>query len=81
MKRVLRFGLRIPPPAVTKTEAEAIARRECERRNWPWAEPVTVREGLRSYRFWTNARARTGNVEIVVRADNGEITRAWMGVR
>jgi hypothetical protein len=58
-----------------------IGQEEARRRGWPWLEPISVREGLRHYRIWTNANARSGNVEIVVRTDTGEVERVWMGVR
>ena len=72
---------RLMPGKLTLEAAEEIARGECERRDWPWTEPVTARRQLRSYRFWTNARSRGGNAEIVVDANTGEVRRAWMGPR
>jgi hypothetical protein len=72
---------RLLPAKITIDAAEQAARAECERRGWPWTEPVSRRRRLRGYRFWTNAHARGGNAEIVVDANTGEIRRAWMGVR
>jgi hypothetical protein len=69
------------PAKLSLAEAERIARAECERRRWPWTEPVSARRQLRGYRFWTNARSRGGNAEIVVDANTGEIQRAWIGLR
>lgn len=61
--------------------AQEIARTEAESRGWPWTEPVHRARTLRGYRFRTNANKRGGNVEVVVRADTGEVTRAWFGPR
>jgi hypothetical protein len=72
---------RLLPAKLTMEAAEQVARAECERRGWEWKEPVIRRRGLRGYRFWTNAKMRGGNVEIVVDANTGEIRRAWLGVR
>jgi hypothetical protein len=69
------------PSKITMEAAEQVARAECERRGWPWAEPVSRSRGLRGYRFWTNAKAVSGNAEIIVDANTGEIRRAWTGVR
>jgi hypothetical protein len=32
-------------PKITKAEATAIAKAECEARGWPWTEPVAVKLG------------------------------------
>lgn len=72
---------RVLPAKLSLRAAEGIARAECERRGWPWTEPVRARRQLRGYRFWTNARSRGGNAEIVVDTNTGEVKRAWMGPR
>lgn len=72
---------RLLPSKLTLESAEKIARAECERRGWAWTEPVRARRQLRGYRFWTNARSRGGNAEIVVDTNTGEVRRAWMGPR
>jgi hypothetical protein len=76
-----RLLMRLLPSKLSLESAERIARAECERRGWPWTEPVSARRQLRGYRFWTNARARGGNAEIVVDANTGEVRRAWWGPR
>ena len=78
MSRLLE---KLLPAKLTPEAAEQVARAECERRGWPWTEPVTRSRGLRGYRFWTNAKAVSGNAEIIVDANTGEIRRAWRGVR
>ena len=69
---------RVLPSKISASDAEAIARAECERREWPWEEPVEVRRRARTYRIWTNTEFRGGNVEIVVDASTGEVRRAWL---
>jgi hypothetical protein len=81
VRRLLRRVLFIPPPALSFEEAERIARAEAERRGWGWADPIHRHETLRGFRFRTNADKRGGNAEIMVRADTGEIVRAWFGPR
>ena len=60
---------RILPTKLSLEAAEGFARDECERQGWPWTEPVRARRQLNGYRFWTNARSRGGNAEIVVAAN------------
>jgi hypothetical protein len=77
----MRLLEKLLPAKLTMEAAEQAARAECERRGWPWNEPVSRNRGFRGYRFWTNAKTIGGNAEIVVDANTGEIRRAWMGVR
>ena len=78
---LIRKAARLPEAGIDAATARQIARAECSRRGWPFVEPVRVYERLRDFRVWTNARARGGNVEIVVRASDGAVTRAWTGPR
>lgn len=55
-------------PAVDRLKALELARQECERREWPWTEPVLVRRTLGGWRIKTNADARGGNVNITIGA-------------
>lgn len=50
--------LRVAPAAVTRDQALAIARSECERLGYPWQEPVDVIEQLREYVIWTSAHTK-----------------------
>jgi hypothetical protein len=78
MSRLLE---KLLPAKLTLEAAEQVARAECERRGWPWTEPVSRSRRLRGYRFWTNAKAVGSNAEIIVDANTGEIRRAWRGAR
>jgi hypothetical protein len=69
------------PAKLTLEAAEQVARAECERRGWPWTEPVSRSRRFSGYRFWTNSKAVGSNAEIIVDANTGEIRRAWRGVR
>jgi hypothetical protein len=66
---------------VTKGEATELAKAECERRGWPWTEPVAVLERLAEYRVWTNSGKRGGNVVIRVDIQTGKIRRATYAER
>jgi hypothetical protein len=81
VRPVLRRLLGVPSPALSLQEAESIARAEAERRGWGWVEPVSRVETLRGFRFRTCTDRRGGNVEMIVRADNGTVTRAWFAPR
>jgi hypothetical protein len=60
---------------VTKADAIAIARAECDRRDWPWKEPIRV-SGVLWYHVMTNTAFAGGNVNIHVRAFDGKVVRA-----
>ena len=66
---------------VTKEEALAVARQECNRRGWPWMEPVTISRGLFSYRLMTNRNKRGGNVRMRISTRNGSILEAGFAPR
>lgn len=76
MKNLLRFILLQPRPQIKRPDALGIARAECERRGWPWKDPVHVQERLRSYTVWTNADFRGGNCVISIDLVSGEVLSA-----
>lgn len=67
--------------SVTREEARAIAREECERREWPWSEPVHVQRHLRTLHVMTNASHRGGNVNVWIDARSGEVIEAGFARR
>jgi hypothetical protein len=68
-------------PPVSRVDALAIVQQECEIRGWRWVEPVIVREGLRSWRIWTAADMRGGNILVVVDGRTGAVRRATVAER
>lgn len=66
---------------LTAEEARQIAREECERRAWPWIEPISVQRSLGSFHIMTNAHQRGGNVNIWVDARSGEVEKAGFAKR
>jgi len=70
---IIRKLFRIGPPAITRAHALQLARQACRQRGWEWEEPVLVREGLKTWRVWTNADCAGGNVSIVIDARSGAI--------
>jgi len=52
-----------------------IARQECQKRGWPWREPVSVKWGIFSYTVWGGG-TKGGNLCIKIRKSNGEIMNA-----
>ncbi len=69
------FKAGISAPKITKAEAIAIARVECERRDLPWREPVVVMTEWGTWIVLTSADWLGGNVRIFVRKDTGEVTK------
>jgi hypothetical protein len=63
---------------MTKNKAGQFAKKECQRRGWPWQEPVIVDWGLFSFTVRTNARSHGSNVCIKVRTRDAEIMSAGM---
>jgi hypothetical protein len=61
---------------MNKEMAKEIARVECEKRDWPWFEPIKVFWGLRCYTLKTNANAKGGNVYVCVRKRDGSVKSA-----
>ena len=60
---------------MNKTDALAIARIECEKRNELWREPVSVSWGLFHYTVWTHSGYRGCNVCVKIRKRDGTIAR------
>ncbi len=69
------------PFQVMSEQAEALARRECEDRGWPWSTPIRIRRRRDGYIVWTNAGMRGGNVIISVDGRTGEVTYAFYAPR
>lgn len=78
MKALIRSLLGVQSLRITIDEAERIARQLAADRGWAWSERVTRQETLRGFRFRTNTDMSGRNVEITVRGDTGEVTRAWL---
>lgn len=53
--RILRSVARVPRPVLSPSHALAIARAECERRGYPWVEPIHIADGLRDFLVRTDA--------------------------
>lgn len=79
--RVIRAVFRIPPPRLSEADVLRIAEHECVRRGWPFAQPVVVQEGLRTFSVLTHADHRGGNVSFVIGAQTGEVVRAGFANR
>ena len=62
---------------ITKEQAREIAKAECERRCWPWSEPIYVRWGFRHYGIWGGGR-KGGNLCMRIRKKDGAIVFAAM---
>lgn len=75
MKRLLR---KLVPsrPSISRDEAIEIARRECEKRGWVWAEPTAVRWGLRKWTVWTNADGIGSNAVFSINRSSGTVEAA-----
>jgi hypothetical protein len=58
---------------ITRAEAKELARRECERRDLPFAEPVSVSSGPLYFRFRTQSNMRGGNVGVRVQRWTGTV--------
>jgi hypothetical protein len=78
---LLRHWRLIPEPTITIETALKAARSECERRGWPWEEPVRIEQGLSEYFIRTNLRSRGGNASIRIDANTGAVTRAFFANR
>lgn len=62
---------------MTKADALAAAKAECESRGWPWQEPVRVLGGLWRYRVWTNSGVRDDNPWFLYSRNGRLIQAAW----
>jgi hypothetical protein len=66
---------------ITKADALLIARSECEKRGWPWEEPVVVYWGPFNYLVRTNTQRKGGNAGIRIRRRDGVVTSAGFANR
>lgn len=66
--------------SITKQDALAIARKECEQRGWPWNERTIVRWGLFTYTVWGGGR-KGGNLWVRIRKKDGAVLGIGMTPR
>ena len=73
---------------ITRAEAIALAKAECEAQDWPWREPVTVRltvivpsdgAGLLQYHVETSADVHGGTPWFLVSRDGRHVLAGWDG--
>ena len=69
--KLLNLGAKI-----TREDALQIAKEECDRRGWPWREPVAVYWRFTYWFVWTNARAMGAKAWIKVNKRNGKVCSA-----
>jgi hypothetical protein len=70
-RRMRGVELRLSPE-----DAVASARKEAEKRGWPWLEPVSVREDLLVYKIVTGSDMIGGNIYMDVSIEDGSISYA-----
>jgi len=75
-----RLGI-VAKPNISQEDAISIALRECERRGWPWSEPVHIEEWLTAWHFRTNANMLGGNVMIAIDCRTGVVRKAGFARR
>jgi hypothetical protein len=66
---------------ISRDQALEIARQECERRDWPWVEPVLIKRRLLSYSGDNEPRADRGNVFMELSARSGSVLSAGFARR
>jgi hypothetical protein len=66
---------------ISRDAAVTLSRQECERRGWPWLEPVEVRETRRAWQILTNRKATGCNASFGVEKRTGKITQAAFAPR
>jgi hypothetical protein len=66
---------------VSRDDAVTLSRQECERRGWPWLEPVEVRETRCAWQIFTNRKATGCNASFGVEKRTGKITQAAFAPR
>jgi hypothetical protein len=71
----------LPKAAITRDQAEQLARAESERHGWKWVDPVHVEEAMTHWRFMTNANYHGGNVNIFIDARAGAVRKAGFARR
>jgi hypothetical protein len=57
---------------ITKQQAKEIAQNECQKKGWPWIEPIDVQWGIFNYTVW-GGRRKGGNLIIKIRKKDGKI--------
>jgi hypothetical protein len=62
-------------------QAIEIAKKECERRGWPWGEPLEIREGRNDVFIGTNYGVMGGNVGITISLIDGSVKSAGFAPR
>ena len=72
---------RVPPPAISPSDAVRIAREECAARGWEWSEPVRVHESARYYHVATRANTRPNGPWFSVNTQTGQVARAGRPLR
>ena len=70
------FKVKTITPNISKGEALSIAQIECEKRGWPWWQPIIAKSKWGIWEVWTNADERGGNVRILIKKDTGEVIKA-----
>ena len=75
--KVLRFLLRIPPPAISKGQAVEIALQECQRRGWTWGKLYVV-EKLRTWQVWINSDVKGSPFILVCQRTGKVLGVAWL---
>ena len=71
-----RFRRGLGIRTVATEEAVRAARAACEKKGWPWQEPLLIHESPTNFWMMTNARSRGGNVNLVVGMRSAQIKKA-----
>jgi hypothetical protein len=71
-----RVRRRLRIRTVATEDAVKVAREVCDRRGWPWQEPVLIHESPINYWLMTNSRSRGGNCNFVVSMRSATIRKA-----
>lgn len=69
--------LKREPPLVTKEQALAIAKQECETRDWSWARPIRTSSRCHTWRVCTSYGNRGLNGTFVIDKYTGNVLEAW----
>jgi len=73
---LLRLVRLIRMPTISKEDALRLAREECDRRGWPWQEPIEISDGIRCWNIVTHAGWVDSNVLVVVDNCSGKLIGA-----
>lgn len=66
---------------LSKAEAIEIARAECERRDLPFLDPVSVTRGIWRITVFAHSTFRGGNVRVQLRARTGDVLHVGFNPR